>query len=71
MTYHKFYVGCKYIYTEQAIRERVFGILRELLPNRIVGEGKANPNNGRPGMMQWKILVFSLFPTQACQQNPP
>ena len=53
--------GLQYIYTERAIRERVFEILRELLPNRIVGEGKADPNNGRPGMTQWTILVFGVL----------
>ena len=53
--------GLQYIYTEQAVRERVFEILKELLPNRIVGEGKADPNNGRPGMTQWTILVFGVL----------
>ena len=53
--------GLQYIYTEPALRERVFAILREVLPNRVNGEGKADANTGRPGMEQWRILVLGVL----------
>ncbi|VFM96108.1 MAG: hypothetical protein BECKG1743D_GA0114223_101593 [Candidatus Kentron sp. G] len=43
------------------MRKRVFEILKELLPNSTGGEGKADPNNGRPGMSQWEILVLGVL----------
>ena len=53
--------GLQHIYTEPALRERVFAILREVMPNRVSGEGKADANTGRPGMEQWRILVLGVL----------
>jgi hypothetical protein len=53
--------GLQHIYTEPALRERVFTILREVMPNRVNGEGKADANTGRPGMEQWRILVLGVL----------
>ena len=53
--------GLQHIYTEPALRERVFAILRDVLPNRVKGEGKANATTGRPGMEQWRILVLGVL----------
>jgi len=53
--------GLQHIYVDVALRERVFAILAELLPDRVGAEGKANPGNGRPGMEQWKILVLGVL----------
>ena len=53
--------GLQHIYTEPALRERVFAILQEVIPNRTKGEGKADANTGRPGMEQWRILVLGVL----------
>jgi hypothetical protein len=53
--------GLQYIYTERPLRERVFAILEELLPERVGVAGKASPNTGRPGMAQWTILVLGVL----------
>ena len=53
--------GLQYIYTEPALRERVFAILREVIPYRVRGEGKADAGLGRPGMEQWRILVLGVL----------
>ena len=53
--------GLQHIYTEPALRERVFAILREIMPDRVRGEGKADANTGRPGMEQWRILVLGVL----------
>lgn len=53
--------GLQHIYTEPSLRERVFAILEEFLPERVGAEGKASPNTGRPGMEQWKILVLGVL----------
>ena len=53
--------GLQHIYTEPGLRERVFSILREVLPNRVKGEGKADAGTGRPGMEQWRILVLGVL----------
>ena len=53
--------GLQHIYTEPALRERVFAILQEVLPNRVKGDGKADANTGRPGMEQWRILVLGVL----------
>lgn len=53
--------GLQYIYTEPALRERVFAILREVIPDRAKGAGKANADAGRPGMEQWRILVLGVL----------
>ncbi len=44
--------GLQHIYTEPWLRERVFTIRHEVIPNRAKGEGKAHANMGRPGMEQ-------------------
>jgi hypothetical protein len=53
--------GLQHIYTEPELRDRVFAILREVLPNRVKGEGKADAGSGRPGMDQWRILVLGVL----------
>jgi len=53
--------GLQHIYTEPALREQVFTILREVIPDRVHGEGKADANTGRPGMEQWRILVLGVL----------
>ena len=53
--------GLQYIYTEPSLREAVFAILEEVLPERVGTEGKASANTGRPGMEQWKILVLGVL----------
>lgn len=53
--------GLQHIYTEPALRERVFAILQEVMPDRAKGEGKADANTGRPGMEQWRILVLGVL----------
>jgi len=39
--------GLQHIYTEPGLRERVFSILQEVIPNRTKGEGKADAGSGR------------------------
>jgi len=53
--------GLQHIYTEPALRDRVFAILQEVIPSRAGGEGKADANTGRPGMEQWRILVLGVL----------
>jgi len=48
----KILLGLQYIYCNTEVREAVFKILEEMVP-----EGK-DKNNGRPGMELWKILVL-------------
>jgi len=52
--------GLQGIYTDEELRKRVFAILEEVRPERKKGEGKADPNTGRPGMEQWAILVLGV-----------
>ena len=52
--------GLQHIYTEPELRERVFAILQEVIPQRVRGEGKADAGAGRPGMEQWRILVLGV-----------
>ena len=55
--------GLQYVYITPELRARVFTILAEVIPDR-VGEGvagKADPDQGRPGMEQWKILVLGVL----------
>jgi hypothetical protein len=52
--------GLQHIYTLPDLRERVFAILREVIPQRTTGEGKADAGTGRPGMEQWRILVLGV-----------
>jgi len=51
--------GLQYIYTTAELRKSVFAILEEVIPAGV--EGKANPDTGRPGMEQWKILVLGVL----------
>ncbi len=51
--------GLQYIYITPELRERVFAILQEVIPQGV--EGQANPDTGRPGMEQWKILVLGVL----------
>ena len=52
--------GLQEIYTNEELRKRVFAILEAVRPERKKGEGKADPNTGRPGMEQWAILVLGV-----------
>jgi hypothetical protein len=51
--------GLQHIYTSPELRERVFTILQEVIPEGT--DGKADPDTGRPGMEQWKILVLGTL----------
>ncbi len=42
----------QYIYCNTELKEKVFAILKELI------QGNINPENGRPGMDLWKILIL-------------
>jgi len=53
--------GLQYLYTEPTLRERVFSILEEVMPERAGAKGKASSQTGRPGMAQWKILVLGVL----------
>jgi hypothetical protein len=53
--------GLQYIYTHEELRARVFAILREVIPVRAKGDGKADADKGRPGMEQWRILVLGVM----------
>jgi len=53
--------GLQHIYTEPGLRERVFAMLQEVIPDRVRGEGKADAGSGRPGMEQWRILVLGVL----------
>ena len=51
--------GLQYIYITPDLRERVFDILEEVIPEG--EEGKVSADTGRPGMDQWKILVLGVL----------
>jgi IS5 family transposase len=55
--------GLQHIYSTPELRGAVFAILAEVLPeHQINGKTvKADPNNGRPGMTQWQILVLGVL----------
>jgi len=53
--------GLQHLYTDLSVRERVFAILADVLPERTGAEGKASMTMGRPGMEQWKILVLGVL----------
>ena len=53
--------GLQYIYTTAEVREQVFAILEEVLPERVDAGGKVSADTGRPGMEQWKILVLGTL----------
>jgi IS5 family transposase len=50
----KLMMGLQYIYTTPLIREKVFNVLKQIVP-------KKNHNAGRPGMDLWKILVLGTL----------
>jgi hypothetical protein len=51
----KLLMGLQYIYCTQELREAVFKILEEIIPEGV------NKTNGRPGMELWKILVLGTI----------
>ena len=51
----KLLMGLQHIYCTPEIRREVFKILEEIVP-----EG-TDANNGRPGMLLWKILVLGTI----------
>ena len=51
----KLLTGLQYIYCNAEIRDEVFKILEEIIPENI------DKNNGRPGMELWKILVLGTI----------
>ncbi|MCP4429529.1 MAG: ISNCY family transposase, partial [Gammaproteobacteria bacterium] len=55
--------GLQHLYTTPELRRSIFAILEEVLPVRqIKGKSvKVDPNNGRPGMTQWQILVLGVL----------
>ncbi len=56
-------LGLQHIYVTPEVRKPVFAILEEVLPERQGEEnsGKADPDNGRPGMSQWQIFVLGVL----------
>jgi hypothetical protein len=55
----KLLIGLQHIYVTPALREEVFALLREVIPER-AGGGKASAALGRPGLAQWRILVLGV-----------
>lgn len=51
--------GLQYIYVTPEVREQVFAILAEVIPEGV--DGQADVTTGRPGMEQWKILVLGTL----------
>jgi len=51
----KLLLGLQHIYCTPEIREEVFKILEEIIPEN------TDKNNGRPGMDLWKILVLGTI----------
>ena len=61
-------VGLQHIYTNPELHDSVFEILQQLIPQKMtesVDGIEVNKNVsstlGRPGMEQWKILVFGIL----------
>lgn len=48
-------LGLQAIYSDRQVRDNVFSILSEIIPKQV------DPNNGRPGMDLWKILVLGTI----------
>jgi IS5 family transposase len=53
--------GLQHIYTTPALRDAVFAILAEVVPQRPDGSGPVSTDTGRPGMSQWQILVLGVL----------
>ena len=51
----KLLMGLQHIYCNLELRDKVFKILEEIVPKN------TDPNNGRPGMLLWKILVLGTL----------
>ena len=51
----KLLMGLQYIYCHEEYRDKIFEILKEMLPKGI------SSDNGRPGMTCWKILVLGTL----------
>ena len=51
----KLLMGLQYVYCTEEIRGEVFRILQEMVP------AGTDPENGRPGMELWKILVLGTL----------
>jgi transposase, IS5 family len=51
--------GLQHLYTTPAVREQVFAILAEVIPDGV--HGKADASTGRPGMDQWTMLVLGTL----------
>ena len=51
----KLLMGLQYIYGDIKLRDQVFEILEEIIPEGV------NINNGRPGMHLWRILVLGTL----------
>ena len=50
----KLLMGLQYIYRTPLIREKVFNVLKQIVP-------KQSHETGRPGMDLWKILVLGTL----------
>ena len=50
----KLMIGLQYIYSTPSLREKVFNILKQIVP-------KKSQETGRPGMDLWKILVLGTL----------
>ena len=53
--------GLQHIYTTASLREAVFEILAEVVPQRPDDSGPVSVETGRPGMSQWQILVLGVL----------
>ena len=42
--------GLQHLYLDPELRQRVFAILEDVLPERASAKGKVSPDTGRPGM---------------------
>lgn len=51
----KLLLGLQHIYCDQELREKVFAILKNVIPK------DTDSKNGRPGMDLWKILVMGTI----------
>jgi hypothetical protein len=51
----KLLLGLQHVYCDQDLREKVFAILKNVIPE------DTDSNNGRPGMDLWKILVMGTI----------
>jgi len=51
----KLLIGLQEIYCNRPVREKVFEVLKDMVPDKI------NPNIGRRGMNLWTILVLGVL----------